>query len=74
MIDPTLSFSSACEFLGIGETKMRSLIAGGYIPAGKLGSKWIMKQSDLVTYRDEIIYRRQMQPKRKYPNLEQLAA
>lgn len=55
-----MTFAEVCEFLNIGETKLRSLIAGGFIPAGKIGSKWIMRKRDVETYRDELIYKHQM--------------
>ncbi|MDD4913369.1 MAG: helix-turn-helix domain-containing protein [Sideroxydans sp.] len=69
-----LTFAEVCEFLNIGETKLRELIAGGFIPAGKLGRKWIIRQQDVLVYRDELIYKRTLQQGRKrtpkaYPDL-----
>lgn len=50
----SMSLGRASRRLGIGRTKMQSLINAGYIPAYKIGTTVRVRVSDIVNYQKQM--------------------
>jgi len=51
----TLTFDEACEYLNTSTGTLTDLIAVGEVPAGKIGKRFVLRESDLDAYLAEQI-------------------